>query len=129
MQKISKKVIAIFFIFIWSFANISQAETLYLFGGVGISDYEIATKDKSEINNKLTSLGFGSANTVTDTENLSHKFGVGVKIPLLLSIEASYENLGEISFNSTLDNFSLSLKCFLVVSNDFVFFIKLFFLF
>lgn len=95
------KISLFLFLFLWSFANFSHAKTLYLFGGVGISDYNIATKDKTEINNKLTSLGFGSAKTNTDTQNLSHKFGVGVKIPLLLSIETSYENLGKISFNTT----------------------------
>ena len=95
-----KSFLLIFFTFI-GFANLSQAETLYIFGGAGFSHYEINEKDKTEINSKLTSLGFGSAETTTDAENLSYKFGAGIKIPLLFSIEGSYENLGSIDFKST----------------------------
>ena len=61
-------MLAEFFIFI-GFANLSNAETLYIFGGAGFSQYEINEKDKTEINSRLTSLGFGSAETTTDAEN------------------------------------------------------------
>lgn len=90
----------IIFLLFFSLAGKSYSKTLYVFGSFGLSDYVIDTQDTTEISNKLLSLGFASATTSADTNTLGYKFGVGMNIPLLFSIEGSFANLGKISFSS-----------------------------
>jgi hypothetical protein len=96
-----KKSFLILILSLFCFTNQSFSETLYLFSSLGVSDYEIGIKDKSEINNKLTKLGFASATTSANTNNLAYSLGFGLNIPLKFSVEGSYANLGKISFSST----------------------------
>ena len=97
-------------LFIILYSNSSNSENLYLFSSIGIADYEINSKDKTEINNKLTSIGFGSATTSSDTNNLTYKVGFGLKVPLNFFVEGSYVNYGKIKFSATTTSPSESLS-------------------
>ena len=89
------------FLFSILFSNPSYSENLYLFSSIGYSDYQINLKDKTEINNKLTDIGFGSATTSTDTDNLAYKVGFGLRVPLFFVVEGSYVNYGNLNFKTT----------------------------
>ena len=89
------------FLFSILFSNPSYSENLYLFSSIGYSDYQINLKDKTEINNKLTGIGFGSATTSTVTDNLAYKVGFGLRVPLFISVEGSYVNYGNLLFKTT----------------------------
>lgn len=96
-----KNILFLLFFFLnLFFSRLSYSETIYLIGSLGTSSYSIDNKDKTEINNKLIALGFSDASTSVKTEDLSYKLGLGIKLPLLFSIESSYANLGEIKFTS-----------------------------
>ena len=95
-----KILLIIFLIFGFFFTKIAYSENLYLYGGLGFSDYSINSKDENEIDNKLINLGFASSSTSTSSEHLLYKFGLGFKTPLKFSIEASYINYGKVSFAS-----------------------------
>jgi hypothetical protein len=96
-----KNILFLLFLFLnLFFSRLSYSETIYLIGSLGTSSYSIDNKDKTEINNKLIALGFSDASTSVKTEDLSYKLGLGIKLPLLFSIESSYANLGEIKFTS-----------------------------
>ena len=104
------KLIISFLVLIVVYSNSSNSENLYLFSSVGIVDYKIDSKDKTEINNKLVGIGFGSASTSTDTDNLAYKIGFGLKIPLNFIVEGSYVNYGNINFSSSTTSPSESLS-------------------
>ena len=89
------------FLFIILYSNSSNSENLYLFSSIGFADYQINSKDKTEINNKFTGIGFGSATTSSDTDNLVYKVGFGLRVPLNFFVEGSYVNYGKIKFSST----------------------------
>ena len=97
-------------LFIILYSNSSNSENLYLFSSIGFVDYQINSKDKTEINNKLTGIGFGSATTSSDTDNLAYKVGFGFKVPLNFFVEGSYVNYGKIKFLSTTTSPSESLS-------------------
>ena len=96
-----RKCFSSFFLFILLFSNPSYSENLYLFSSIGYSDYQINLKDTTEINNKLTGIGFGSATTSTDTDNLAYKVGFGLRVPLFFIVEGSYVNYGNLLFKTT----------------------------
>jgi len=90
------------FLFSILFSNPSYSENLYLFSSIGYSDYQINLKDKTEINNQLTGIGFGSATTSsTVTDNLAYKVGFGLRVPLFFIVEGSYVNYGNLLFKTT----------------------------
>ena len=92
----------IVFLFILSFSSPVSSENIYLFGNVGASDFQIKNKDKTDIDTKLTNLGFSSASTSVNSDNFSYELGLGVVLPLLrIGIEASIIDYGEIKFTST----------------------------
>ena len=103
-NKIIYPIFLIISLFLFSilFSNPSYSENLYLFSSIGYSDYQINLKDKTEINNKLTGIGFGSATTSIVTDNVAYKVGFGLRVPLLFIVEGSYVNYGKIKFG--LDN-------------------------
>ena len=74
------------------------------------SNIVITKKDTTEINNKLTSIGFGSATTSTDTDNLAYKVGFGLRVPLFFIVEGSYVNYGNLNFKTTTTSPSESLS-------------------
>jgi hypothetical protein len=92
------------------FSNPSYSDDLYLFSSIGYSDYQINLKDKTEINNKLTSIGFGSAATSIETDNLAYRVGFGLKIPFFFTLEGSYINFGNLNFKTTTTSPSESLS-------------------
>ena len=95
-----KKFILFFFILLFSTSVLS--DNIYVFGNIGISDFQIQNDDKSDINTKLTNLGFSSASTSVNSDNFSYELGLGVVLPLLrIGIEASIIDYGEIKFTST----------------------------
>ena len=95
-----KKFILFFFILLFSTSVLS--DNIYIFGNIGISDFQIDNDDKTDINTKLTNLGFSSASTSVNSDNFSYELGLGVVLPLLrLGLEASIIDYGEIKFNST----------------------------
>ena len=104
-----KCLISIFLLSIL-FSSPSYSENLYLFSSIGYSDYQINLKDTTEINNKLTSIGFGSATTSTDTDNLAYKVGFGLRVPLFFVVEGSYVNYGNLNFKTTTTSPSESLS-------------------
>ena len=95
-----KKCIVFFFILFFSTPVLS--DNIYIFGNIGISDFQIKNDDKSDINTKLTNLGFSSASTSVNSDNFSYEVGIGVVLPLLrVGLEASIIDYGEIKFTST----------------------------
>ena len=95
-----KKFIVFFFILFFSTPVLS--DNIYIFGNIGISDFQIKNDDKSDINTKLTNLGFSSASTSVNSDNFSYEVGIGVVLPLLrVGLEASIIDYGEIKFTST----------------------------
>ncbi len=95
-----KKCIVFFFILFFSTPVLS--DNIYIFGNIGISDFQIKNDDKSNINTKLTNLGFSSASTSVNSDNFSYEVGIGVVLPLLrVGLEASIIDYGEIKFTST----------------------------
>ena len=90
-----KKFILFFFILLFSTSVLS--DNIYIFGNIGISDFQIDNDDKTDINTKLTNLGFSSASTSVNSDNFSYELGLGVVLPLLrLGLEASIIDYGEI---------------------------------
>ena len=96
-----RKCLISIFLFSILFSSPCYSENLYLFSSIGYSDYQINLKDTTEINNKLTSIGFGSATTSTDTDNLAYKVGFGLRVPLFFIVEGSYVNYGNLNFKTT----------------------------
>ena len=95
-----KKFILFFFILLFSTSVLS--DNIYVFGNIGFSDFQIENDDKSDINTKLTNLGFSSASTSVNSDIFSYELGVGVVLPLLrVGLEASIIDYGEIKFTST----------------------------
>ena len=105
-----RKCLISIFLFSILFSSPSYSENLYLFSSIGYSDYQINLKDTTEINNKLTSIGFGSATTSTDTDNLAYKVGFGLRVPLFFIVEGSYVNYGNLLFKTTTTSPSESLS-------------------
>ena len=91
-----------FFLFLFLFIcpNISYGQSFYLLGGVGITNEKINQTDKNTIDTKIINIGFGSSKTTSDNKNFSYKLGMGIKIPLLFSLEGYYGNFGKITLNS-----------------------------
>ena len=87
-------------------------ETLYLFGSAGYSNYAIGDSDITEIDNKITGLGFGTSKTITDTKKFSYEYGIGLKMLELLIVEISYLDMGQISLttSTTVPSESLNAK-------------------
>ena len=74
---------------------------MVFFGGIGFSKYNIGNSDITEVDNKLTGLGFATSVTTVDAKNFSYKYGIGINILESFSIEAFYANLGQVSINSS----------------------------
>ena len=85
-------------------------ETLYLFGGAGYSNYDIGDSDITEINNKVTGLGFGTSKTTTDIKKFSYEYGFGLEILKILTVEISYLDMGQISLATSTTTPSESLN-------------------
>ena len=95
-----KKFTVFFFILLFSSSVLS--DNIYLFGNIGVSDFQIKNNDKSNIDTKLTNLGFASASTSVNSDNFSYEVGLGVVLPLLgIGLEAAIIDYGEIKFTST----------------------------
>ena len=105
-----KKCFISLFLFSILFSNPSYSENLYLFSSIGYSDYQVNLKDKTEINNKLTGIGFGSATTSIGTDDLAYKVGFGLRVPLFFTVEGSYVNYGNLNFKTTTTSPSESLS-------------------
>lgn len=72
--------------------------TMYLFGGVGAADYDLASEDVR------FSFGDGSLNRIEeDNQSVSWRFGVGYRIADVLSFEFGYVNLGEFAASAQSD--------------------------
>ena len=94
-----KKTFLIIFLLIISTSVFSK--NIYLFGSLGMSNYNISDKDTNAIDSKLTDIGFSTASTSTTTDNLAYKVGLGINFPVInIGIESSYVNYGKIAFKS-----------------------------
>ena len=87
------------------FSNISSKilygkDNIYIFGGLGYSNYEINNSDITEINNKITGLGFATSSTTYDSKNFSYEYGIGLDVLELFVLEASYLDLGQVSLET-----------------------------
>ena len=105
-----RKCLISIFLFSILFSSPSYSENLYLFSSIGYSDYQINLKDKTEINNQLTGIGFGSATTSTVTDDLAYNVGFGLRVPLFFIVEGSYVNYGNLNFKTTTTSPSESLS-------------------
>ena len=102
--------IIIFCILFFSIKNVHSKDSLYFFGGLGISNYNIGNSDIDEVNNKLTGLGFATSSTSFQTDNLSYEYGIGTGLLALMNLELSYLSLGQLTSDSSTTSPSESLK-------------------
>ncbi len=99
MMKLVHVILSLFLILFLNTAH--SKDNVYLIGGLGNSNYSIGDSDITEINNKLTGLGFATATTTVSTDNLSYEFGFGINVFESYYIEATYLNFGNIEISST----------------------------
>ena len=94
-------LLIIFCILFFSTKITYSKDSLYLFGSLGLSNYSIGNSDITEVNNKLTGLGFATSSTIVDSKKLSYEYGLGMNVLKLFAMELSYLDLGQVSIEST----------------------------